>query len=109
MPTLNFKKKFSEDMVKRPDMEKLAEKVANMPKRVKRAAEAVLKNPDNSKTAHIRDGRALGQRRVSSRIFKCTSCHHEWQSLAKNQQPCDWCGMPGRDIDAAYNRQPAIW
>jgi DNA-directed RNA polymerase subunit RPC12/RpoP len=29
-------------------------------------------------------------------LFHCISCHHEWEGIAKGDEPtCDWCGSHG--------------
>ena len=39
----------------------------------------------------------------SSRIWKCTKCHHEWKGIY--QRKCDWCGEASEDIGAAYGKK----
>jgi len=32
-------------------------------------------------------------------IYKCTKCHHEWQTVV-DQSDCDWCGANGKPAEA---------
>jgi hypothetical protein len=33
-------------------------------------------------------------------LYHCTECHHEWEKSGKEERSCDWCGAPGRMIQA---------
>ena len=35
-------------------------------------------------------------------IYKCTKCHHEWQTVNHDQKVCDWCGGSGKYLADDY-------